>query len=142
LGGFQQVAANLRPLKATILQSGLDGLKPLPVTVHALSDLVAHLDGRAAATEGRLAADDDKLQAIQRSLDTLVNRPAPACPACVCEPPRPATVAEAVTHAKTTAANAPLAAAPAPPAHAAAAGEAPKATPPAGEGQLSSSSAR
>ena len=70
------------------LQSGLDGLKPLPVTVHALSDLVAHLDGRAAATEGRLAADDDKLQAIQRSLETLVSRPAPGCPACVCEPAR------------------------------------------------------
>jgi hypothetical protein len=112
-------------------------LKPLPVTVRALSDLVAHLDGRAAATEGRLAADDDKLQAIQRSLDTLVNRPAPACPACVCEPPR-AALADAITHAKATGPDPPLAL----PAHVPAASEAPKATPPANVGQLSSSSTR
>jgi hypothetical protein len=91
------------------LQSGLDGLKPLPVTVRALSDLVAHLDGRAAATEGRLAADDDKLQAIQRSLDTLVSRPAPACPACVCEPARAAAVAEATTPGASEAKSAPSA---------------------------------
>jgi hypothetical protein len=91
------------------LQSGLDGLKPLPVTVRALSDLVAHLDGRAAATEGRLAADDDKLQAIQRSLDTLVSRPAPACPACVCQPARAAAVAEATTPGASEAKSAPSA---------------------------------
>jgi hypothetical protein len=125
------------------LQSGLDGLKPLPLTVHALSDLVAHLDGRAAATESRLAADDDKLQAIQRSLDTLVNRPAPVCPACVCEPPRTAALAEAVTHAKTTTTADPSpAAAPAPPAHAAATSEAPKGAPHADVGQVPSSSTR
>ena len=91
------------------LQSGLDGLKPLPVTVHALSDLVARLDGRATATEGRLAADDDKLQAIQRSLDTLVSRPTPLCPACVCDAPRTAALTDAPAHAQTS--NAP----PAPP---------------------------
>jgi hypothetical protein len=125
------------------LQSGLDGLKPLPLTVHALSDLVAHLDGRAAATESRLAADDDKLQAIQRSLDTLVNRPAPVCPACVCEPPRTAALAEAITHAKTTTTADPSpAAAPAPPAHAAATSEAPKGAPHADVGQVPSSSTR
>src|SRR5207237_151760 len=61
---------------------------------------------------------------IQRSLDPLPTRPAPACPACVCEPPRTAAVAEAVTQAKTTTADPPLAAAPASSAHATAASEA------------------
>jgi hypothetical protein len=100
------------------LQSGLDGLKPLPVTVHALGELVARLDGRAAATEGRLATEDDKLQAIQRTLDTLVSRPAPSC---VCDNPPRTTLATAAP-ANAQAPSAPTA--PTPPANAPAASEA------------------
>ena len=120
------------------LASGIEGLKPLPVTIFCALQRSGPraIDGRATRQpRGRLAADDDKLQAIQRSLDTLVTRPAAVCPACVCDPPR-AVAAEGITHAKATVAP-PLAAAPT--AHAAAVSESPAPAMPA-ERQAPSSS--
>jgi hypothetical protein len=66
------------------LQSDLDGLKPLPVTVRALGEAVARLDGRGAAAEKWQVAQDEKLTALARGVETLSSRAPVVCPACVC----------------------------------------------------------
>ncbi|HEY4393991.1 MAG TPA: hypothetical protein VGP64_08015 [Polyangia bacterium] len=73
-------------------------LKGVPGDLHALTDAVGRVDARAAAANDKLAATDDKLAAasdrlaaanaalvtLQRTVNAVAERPAPVCPACVC----------------------------------------------------------
>jgi len=76
------------------LETDVGSLKTLPADVRALGATLAGVDGRAAAAGDKLATANDKLAeanatlaALQRSVKELAERPAPACPACVCSAP-------------------------------------------------------
>ncbi len=85
--------------RAESIERGLSGLATdvgsltaLPGDVRALADVVGNVDRRAAAANDKLAAANDKLAdandklaALQRSIKEVADRPAPDCPACVCD---------------------------------------------------------
>jgi hypothetical protein len=58
------------------------GLKILPAAFHDLSQQLEQGEQRRAAAEQQEKA---KLDALKASLDALAARPAPQCPACLCE---------------------------------------------------------
>jgi hypothetical protein len=62
----------------TALEGDFATLKGLPASVRELGE---ELKRRDAAADGKLAA-------IKSGLDALAARPAPKCPACICEAPR------------------------------------------------------
>jgi len=78
------------------LETDVGTLKTLPADVRALGNAIASADGRAALAADKLATANDKLAAanaalatLQRTVDAVAQRPAPVCPACICNP-RPA----------------------------------------------------
>lgn len=86
-------------------------MKELPGDVHALAGMLGDVNGRAATANEKLAAANDRLTETSAELATLVGsvrelaaRPAPTCPACVCNE-RPPTA-----DAKQVASPAPLSA--------------------------------
>lgn len=88
------------------LATDVGGLKRVPADLHALTDAVGRIDSRAAATDDRLTAAADKLgeaqatlASLERAVKTLAERPAPVCPACVCNERAPATAAGAPSSA-------------------------------------------
>ncbi len=79
------------------LKTDVGGLKALPVDLHALAATIATVDGRAALAGDRLAAATEKLaeanaalDALQRTVKEIADRPALTCPACICNVPAPA----------------------------------------------------
>ena len=77
------------------LQSDVGTLKALPADVRALGTALADQDNRAVVAANlandKLAAANEKLAQVsvalatlQRTMTTVAERPAPACPACVC----------------------------------------------------------
>jgi len=73
------------------LATDVGGLKGVPGDLHLLTDAVGRVDARAAAANDKLAAANDKLAAasaalvtLQRTVSAVAERPAPVCPACVC----------------------------------------------------------
>jgi hypothetical protein len=84
------------------LATDIGGLKGLPADLHGLNEAVARIDNRAAAANDKLATASDKLgetqatlASIDRAVKALAERPAPVCPACVCDERAPATAAAA-----------------------------------------------
>jgi hypothetical protein len=82
------------------LATDVGSLKGLPGDVRALADALGKVDGRAAAADDKLAAANDKLaeagvalSALAGTVKELAARPAPACPACVCNERAPAAAA-------------------------------------------------
>jgi hypothetical protein len=82
------------------LATDVGGLKGVPADLHALTEVVGRLDGRAAAANDRLTTASDKLgetqatlASLERTVKALAERPAPVCPACVCNERPPATAA-------------------------------------------------
>lgn len=71
----------------TGLQTTVGGLKDLPASVKALSDALHASDQRGSVLQDKVADLTNRLQGVQRSVDTLASRPQPSCPACVCNPP-------------------------------------------------------
>jgi hypothetical protein len=91
------------------LETDVGSLKGLPGDVRVLTDALGKVDGRAAAANDKLAATNEKLADTNATLSTLVGtvkalaaRPAPTCPACVCNE-RPPTSATAPAPAPTIA---------------------------------------
>jgi type II secretory pathway component PulM len=68
----------------TSLQTNLTTLKSVPQSLHDVADELHALDGKAATTDAKLAA-------LKATIDQVAARPELKCPACVCEPPKPAT---------------------------------------------------
>ncbi len=101
------------------VQTDVGGLKGLPADVHALAGVVGAVDGRTAAVNDKLTAANDELAAandklsetnaalaaLAASVKELSARPAPACPACICNE-RPRT-ADAKPQASPTAGSTP-----------------------------------
>jgi hypothetical protein len=91
------------------LETDVGSLKTLPGDVRALADVVGNVDrGEAAANDKLATANDklatandrlvdanDKLAALQRAMREVADRPASACPACVCNERPPVTDAPA-----------------------------------------------
>ncbi len=90
------------------LETDVGTLKALPADVRALGTAIADEGSRGAAVNDKLAVANDKLAevnaalaALQRTVNTVAERPTPVCPACVCNerpavpsaPEPPATVA-------------------------------------------------
>ncbi len=73
------------------LETAVGSMKELPADVHALAGVLGEVDGRVATTNEKLAAADNRLIETSAALATLAGsvrelaaRPAPTCPACVC----------------------------------------------------------
>ncbi|HEY6474944.1 MAG TPA: hypothetical protein VI456_00080 [Polyangia bacterium] len=73
------------------LETDVEALKALPADVHALGTAIAAEESRAALANDKLGAANDKLAEVdvalatlQRTVNVVAERPAPACPACVC----------------------------------------------------------
>jgi hypothetical protein len=73
------------------LETDVGTLKALPADVRALGTAIANADSRAALAGDKLTAANDKLAeanaalaTLQRTVSAVAERPAPACPACVC----------------------------------------------------------
>jgi len=88
----QSIARGLSGLAADV-----GGLKVLPGEVRTIAGELGEVNGRAAAANEKLVAANDKLTETSAALTTLVNsvkelaaRPAPTCPACVCDEHPPA----------------------------------------------------
>ena len=82
------------------LATDIGGLKSVPAELHALTDAVGRVDGRAATANEKLTAASDKLgetqvtlASMERAVKALAERPAPVCPACVCNERAPAAAA-------------------------------------------------
>ncbi len=90
------------------LETDVGTLKALPADVRALGTAIANQESRAAQASDKLVAANDKLTAanaalatLQRTVSAVADRPAPVCPACICNerpagpaaPDPPATVA-------------------------------------------------
>jgi hypothetical protein len=79
------------------LEADVGSLKGLPAEVHTLAGVLGEVNGRTATANEKLAAAENQLTETSAALATLAGsvrelaaRPAPACPACVCNE-RPAT---------------------------------------------------
>jgi chromosome segregation ATPase len=73
------------------LETDLGTLKTLPADVRALGTAIAKEESRAALASDKLAAANDRLAEanaalamLQRTVSAVADRPAPVCPACVC----------------------------------------------------------
>jgi hypothetical protein len=66
------------------LEAAIGNLKDLPAGVRTLTDGLRDVQVRSGAAEQSLTEVTTRLASLQKSLDTLNNRPAPSCPACVC----------------------------------------------------------
>jgi hypothetical protein len=83
------------------LETDLGTLKTLPADVRALGTAIAKEESRAALANDKLAEANAALASLQRTVSAVADRPAPVCPACVCNerpagpaaPEPPATVA-------------------------------------------------
>ena len=94
--------------EAQSIARGLDGLatdvgrlKGLPGDVRALAGVLGDVNGRAATTNEKLTAANDKLTEASAALATLVGsvrelaaRPSPTCPACICNERAPTAAAK------------------------------------------------
>jgi hypothetical protein len=80
--GTQSIARDL-----TGLEGQVAGLKDLPAGLRDVGDAVHKLEARAAPTDQALANLGGRMEALQKSVDALTSRPAPSCPACVCNQP-------------------------------------------------------
>ena len=74
----------------TTLEQKVGALAAVPTGVKDVSDRVAALDGKVGSTSERLAA-------VEAALKALAQKPAPTCPACVCNPPPPPPVEKHAT---------------------------------------------
>jgi hypothetical protein len=66
------------------LESEVGGLKELPAGVRAVADGLRAVEARGAAAEKSVGELGARLGAVEKALDALASRPAPACPSCVC----------------------------------------------------------
>jgi hypothetical protein len=95
----------------TGLQADIGGLKELPISVQGLGESLRRLEGRSVGEDQALTAVAGQLTGLQRAVDALAARPAPACPACTCAAPAP--VASSVSAAASAPVNADVAPLPA-----------------------------
>jgi hypothetical protein len=80
------------------LESQVGGLKELPAGVRAVADGLRAVEARGAAAERSVGELGTRLGAVEKALDALAARPAPACPSCMCGD-RDRTLAAAAPHA-------------------------------------------
>jgi hypothetical protein len=69
----------------TGLEGRMAGLEEVPVGLRSVGEAVRKLEARQASGDQALSDVGARLGAVQKSLDALVSRPPPSCPACVCD---------------------------------------------------------